>query len=176
MKTFISGVEHVVALMQVPGGAGTLLVATPLARIDRLWRDEVSLNVTLFAGISAILLVVLYAYYIQAKRARDADQIFAESNLRVETALSRGRCGLWDFDMPNRRLFWSRSMYEMLGMPPRADVLSFGDAARLMHPDDSRHLQDRAHHRQGRCSGRSTRSSACAMPAATMSGCAPAPR
>ena len=70
-----------------------------------MWRDEVSLNVTLFAGISAILLIVLYAYYIQAKRARDADQIFAESNLRVETALSRGRCGLWDFDMPNRRLF-----------------------------------------------------------------------
>jgi len=136
MKTFIGGAEHIVALMQVPGGAGTLLVATPLARIEKLWRDEVSLNVTLFAGISAILLVVLYAYYIQAKRARDADQIFAESNLRVETALSRGRCGLWDFDMPNRRLFWSRSMYEMLGMPPQSSVLSFGDAARLMHPDD----------------------------------------
>ena len=136
MKTFISGGEHIVALAQVPGGAGTLLVASPLSRIDKLWRDEVSLNVTLFAGISAILLVVLYAYYIQAKRARDADQIFAESNLRVETALSRGRCGLWDFDMPNRRLFWSRSMYEMLGMPPQGNVLSFGDAARLMHPDD----------------------------------------
>ena len=136
MKTFIGGTEHIVALMQVPGGAGTLLVATPLAGIQKLWRDEVSLNVTLFAGISAILLIVLYAYYIQAKRARDADQIFAESNLRVETALSRGRCGLWDFDMPNRRLFWSRSMYEMLGMPPQSNVLSFGDAARLMHPDD----------------------------------------
>ena len=38
--------------------------------------------------------------------------------------------------MPNRRLFWSRSMYEMLGMPPQSSVLSFGDAARLMHPDD----------------------------------------
>jgi len=38
--------------------------------------------------------------------------------------------------MPNRRLFWSRSMYEMLGMPPQSNVLSFGDAARLMHPDD----------------------------------------
>jgi two-component system cell cycle sensor histidine kinase PleC len=136
MRTFIGGTEHIVALMQVPGGAGTLLVATPLAGIQKLWRDEVSLNVTLFAGISAILLIVLYAYYIQAKRARDADQIFAESNLRVETALSRGRCGLWDFDMPNRRLFWSRSMYEMLGMPPQSNVLSFGDAARLMHPDD----------------------------------------
>ncbi|SES15464.1 ATP-binding protein [Rhizobium sp. NFR03] len=137
MSAFIGGDEYIVALVQVGEKAGTLMVATPLAHMDRLWRDEVSLNVTLFAGISAILLVVLYAYYIQAKRARDADQIFAESNLRVETALSRGRCGLWDFDLPNRRLFWSRSMYEMLGMTPQGSVLSFGDAARLMHPDDT---------------------------------------
>ncbi|MDQ0319629.1 two-component system cell cycle sensor histidine kinase PleC [Pararhizobium capsulatum DSM 1112] len=137
LKTMIGGAAHVVALVQVPGTTGTLLVATPTAPIEKLWRDEVSLNVTLFAGISAILLVILYAYYIQAKRARDADQIFAESNLRVETALSRGRCGLWDFDLPNRRLFWSRSMYEMLGMAPHTSVLSFGDAARLMHPDDN---------------------------------------
>jgi two-component system cell cycle sensor histidine kinase PleC len=137
VKTFIGGGAHIVAMVQVPGTTGTLLVATPMAAIEKMWRDEVSLNVTLFAGISAILLVVLYAYYIQAKRARDADQIFAESNLRVETALSRGRCGLWDFDLPNRRLFWSRSMYEMLGMAPNTSVLSFGDAARLMHPDDN---------------------------------------
>ena len=78
---------------------------------------RLALNVTLFAGISSILLVILYAYYTQVKRARDADDIFLESNLRVETALSRGRCGLWDFDFENREFFWSRSMYDMLGLP-----------------------------------------------------------
>ena len=123
-------------LAQMPEKAGFIVVANPLGHIAALWRDEVALNVTLFSGISAILLVILYAYYIQAKRARDADAIFAESNLRVETALARGRSGLWDFDLSRRRLFWSRSLYEMLGMPVRDSVLSFGDAARLMHPDD----------------------------------------
>ncbi len=136
MKTAIDGIDHIVALAQLPDAAGVILAATPVTQLETAWRDEVSLNVTLFAGISAILLVVLYAYYIQAKRARDADSVFVESNLRVETALSRGRCGLWDFDLANRRLFWSRSMYEMLGMPGESSVLSFGDAARLMHPDD----------------------------------------
>ena len=136
MKASIDGVEHLVALLHLQGSAGVILAATPIAELETAWRDEVSLNVTLFAGISAILLVVLYAYYIQAKRARDADAVFVESNLRVETALSRGRCGLWDFDLANRRLFWSRSMYEMLGMPGDSSVLSFGDAARLMHPED----------------------------------------
>ena len=135
-RALIGGVEHYVSVVQDRDSGGFVLIASSLERVDRLWRDELSLNVTLFAGISAILLVILYAYYIQAKRARDADAIFAESNLRVETALARGRCGLWDFDLTNRRLFWSRSMYEMLGMVPRENVLSFGDAARLMHPDD----------------------------------------
>jgi len=136
IKALIDGSEHFVALVQVPTSAGVVLAVMPIAQFEAAWRDDVSLNVTLFAGISAILLVVLYAYYIQAKRARDADAEFAESNLRVETALSRGRCGLWDFDLANRRLFWSRSMYEMLGMPGDSSVLSFGDAARLMHPED----------------------------------------
>ncbi len=136
VRASVDGVDHFIALRQLPHSGGAVLAATSIASFEAAWRDEISLNVTLFAGVSAILMVVLYAYYIQAKRARDADAIFAESNLRVETALSRGRCGLWDFDLDNRRLFWSRSMYEMLGMPGDASVLSFGDAARLMHVDD----------------------------------------
>ncbi len=96
-----------------------------MEQIDKLWRDELTLNVTLFAGISSILLVILYAYYTQVKRARDADEIFLESNLRVETALSRGRCGLWDFDFASREFFWSRSMYDMLGLPAADRPLSF---------------------------------------------------
>lgn len=132
----IGDVEHYVAVVDAPATGGYALVASPLDTIDAMWRSELSLNVTLFAGISAILGIILYAYFMQAKRSRDADAIFAESNLRVETALARGRCGLWDFDLSGRRLFWSRSMYEMIGMPPREDYLSFGDAARLMHPDD----------------------------------------
>ncbi len=136
MRASIGQADHYVAIIDAPNGAGYALVASPLEAIETLWRSELSLNVTLFAGISAILGFILYAYFLQAKRSRDADAIFVESNLRVETALARGRCGLWDFDLSSRRLFWSRSMYEMLGMSPKEDYLSFGDAARLMHPDD----------------------------------------
>lgn len=136
MRAYIGDVEHYFAIIDGPSGGGYALVASPLDGVEAQWRSELSLNVTLFAGIAAILGFILYAYFLQSKRARDADAIFAESNLRVETALARGRSGLWDFDLSGRRLFWSRSMYEMLGMAPRDNYLSFGDAARLMHPDD----------------------------------------
>lgn len=137
VRIMLSGSEHFATVSWLPSHDGLIIVGMPLQPIDRLWRDDISLNVTLFSGISAILLVVLYAYYVQVKRTRDADEIFIESNHRVEAALSSGRCGLWDFDLDNRRLFWSRSMYEMLGMAPQDGIMSFGDAARLMHRADN---------------------------------------
>ncbi|WP_431321830.1 PAS domain-containing sensor histidine kinase [Rhizobium sp. YTU87027] len=136
IETTISGRPHYAEITLIGESGGYVIAATSLERIGKLWRDEVTLNVTLFAGISSILLVILYAYYMQVKRARDADDIFLESNLRVETALSRGRCGLWDFDFDRREFYWSRSMYEMLGLPGSDRTMCFSDAARLMHPED----------------------------------------
>lgn len=134
IETTFEGAPHYAAIRSI--GDGLLVAGYSLVGIDQYWRQQVSLNVTLFTGISAVMLVILYAYYMQVRRARDADEIFLESNMRVETALSRGRCGLWDFDLSNRKLFWSRSMYEMLGLPPGNTVLSFSEAARMMHPAD----------------------------------------
>ncbi|MBB5571916.1 MULTISPECIES: PAS domain-containing sensor histidine kinase [Rhizobium] len=137
IETMIDGAPFYAAISLIGDKGDFVLSAASMDQIDKLWRDELTLNVTLFAGISSILLVILYAYYTQVKRARDADEIFLESNLRVETALSRGRCGLWDFDFASREFFWSRSMYDMLGLPAADRPLSFVDAARMMHPDDN---------------------------------------
>jgi two-component system cell cycle sensor histidine kinase PleC len=136
IETYIGDVAHYASILPVGNDGALIITAHSLDMANRFMRSEVSLNVTIFTGISAVLLVILYAYYMQVKRARDADEIFLESNLRIETALSRGRCGLWDFDAANRRLFWSGSMYEMLGLPPAGSVISFADAARMMHPSD----------------------------------------
>ncbi|MFD2237068.1 sensor histidine kinase [Aureimonas populi] len=100
------------------------------------WRRTASVNVTLFALTSIVLLTILLAYFRQATLTSAADSAFLEAHQRVETALSRGRCGLWDWDLARGRMYWSRSMYEILGMPPQEDILSFGEIAKLMHPDD----------------------------------------
>jgi len=59
-----------------------------------------------------------------------------ETNARYDTALARGHCGLWDWDLARGRIVWSRSMYEMLGMKPTDHVMGFGDLNNLMHPED----------------------------------------
>ena len=54
---------------------------------------------------------------------------------RLESALARGRCGLWDWDVSKGRIFWSPSLYEILGYQP-CDSLTVGEVKALLHPDD----------------------------------------
>ena len=100
------------------------------------WRRTVSLNVTLFVFTSTILLVILYAYFTQAARAQGADRIYLDAQQRIDLALARGRCGLWDWDMVRGRMYWSRSMYDMLGYEASDRMLSFGEVADIIHPQD----------------------------------------
>ncbi|HWD12998.1 ATP-binding protein [Pseudochrobactrum sp. sp1633] len=117
-------------------GAFSVLTFNTEKAIFKDWRQVVSLNITLFAATAGVLLAILYAYFSQAARARDADDFSHQIQKRIDLALARGRCGLWDWDMARGRMYWSRSMYEMLGYESVDSVLSFGDVAAIVNPVD----------------------------------------
>ncbi|MCA1297530.1 PAS domain-containing sensor histidine kinase [Stappia indica] len=118
------------------GRLGMVALTQPKDMIFADWRASVSANVTLFVGTASVLLVLIYAFFAQATRAEQADQIYAATRARIDLALSRGRCGLFDWDLSRGRIFWSASLYEMLGMPARDDILGFAEISALTHPDD----------------------------------------
>src|SRR2546426_145701 len=64
---------------------GSVALVEPLANVYDNWRADVSLNVSIFIGTSAILLVILYAYFSQSTRAVEADRIYTETQARFET-------------------------------------------------------------------------------------------
>ncbi|WP_274629656.1 PAS domain-containing sensor histidine kinase [Arvimicrobium flavum] len=101
------------------------------------WNRSVSLNVTLFVLTAGVLIVILYGYFGQASRARTADRIYCRAHERIDLALMRGRCGLWDWDLARGKMYWSRSMYEILGYEPCEEMLSFGRVSEIIHPDDA---------------------------------------
>lgn len=121
-------------LLTRPFGGVTLV--QPKSFIYADWRRNASLNVTLFVGTSSILLVILYAYFAQNARAREADGIYFEVQNRFDTALMRGGCGLWDWDLSRGQFYWSKSMFELLGMKPRDEIIGFAEVTKLVHPDD----------------------------------------
>ncbi|TGQ11894.1 MULTISPECIES: PAS domain-containing sensor histidine kinase [unclassified Mesorhizobium] len=111
-------------------------VLVPQEAVFDNWRKSMSLNVTLFVLTAGVLIVILYAYFGQAARAQAADRIYLEAHQRIDMALVRGRCGLWDWDMVRGKMYWSRSMYDMLGYEPCDSMLSFGEVDEIIHPED----------------------------------------
>src|SRR4051812_14398329 len=100
------------------------------------WRSDTALTMTLSATTGFVVLILGFAFHWQATRAREADQIYETVRSRIDTALNRGRCGLWDWDLARGRIFWSHSMFAILGLEPRDDLLSFGEVDALVHPED----------------------------------------
>ena len=84
------------------------------------WRSDTTLTVTLTATTGFVLLILGFAFHWQATRAREADVIYDTVRSRIDTALNRGRCGLWDWDLARGRIFWSHSMFAILGPRSRA--------------------------------------------------------
>jgi two-component system cell cycle sensor histidine kinase PleC len=100
------------------------------------WRSITALTITLSATTGFVVLILGFAFHWQATRAREADIINDTVRGRVDTALNRGRCGLWDWDLARGRVFWTHSMFEMLGLSQKDELLTFGEVDALVHKDD----------------------------------------
>jgi two-component system cell cycle sensor histidine kinase PleC len=100
------------------------------------WHSDTTLQITLSATTGFVVLILGFAFHWQSTRARESDLINDAVRGRIDTALNRGRCGLWDWDLSRGRIFWSQSMFTMLGLESRNDLLAFGEVNALVHSED----------------------------------------
>ncbi|ETR74724.1 PAS sensor protein [Afipia sp. P52-10] len=98
--------------------------------------SHAALSITLSATTGFVVLILGFAFHWQSTRAREGDLINDAVRGRIDTALNRGRCGLWDWDLSRGRIFWSQSMFTMLGLETRSDLLTFGEVNALVRSDD----------------------------------------
>jgi two-component system cell cycle sensor histidine kinase PleC len=105
-------------------------------KVESLWGSDAALSVTLSATTGFVVLILGFAFHWQSTRAREGDLINDAVRGRIDTALNRGRCGLWDWDLSRGRIFWSQSMFTMLGLESRTDLLTFGEVNALVKSDD----------------------------------------
>jgi two-component system cell cycle sensor histidine kinase PleC len=130
------GTRALATVRSLGSGRGQVTVLQPRAEALASWRSDTTLTVTLSATTGFVLLILGFAFHWQATRAREADVIYETVRSRIDTALNRGRCGLWDWDLARGRIFWSQSMFAILGLAPRDELMTFGELSRLVHPDD----------------------------------------
>ena len=141
------GQQGIVTDMILPNGNGALAISLLVKslpgqviviqeRNEPLWGSDAALSVTLSATTGFVVLILGFAFHWQSTRAREGDLINDAVRGRIDTALNRGRCGLWDWDLSRGRIFWSQSMFTMLGLDSRNDLLTFGEVNALVKSDD----------------------------------------
>jgi two-component system, cell cycle sensor histidine kinase PleC len=146
-QLFAAGLQGGISDMILPNGNGALAIQRVVKsmpgqiiiiqeKVDSLWRSDAALSVTLSATTGFVVLILGFAFHWQSTRAREGDLINDAVRGRIDTALNRGRCGLWDWDLSRGRIFWSQSMFTMLGLDTRSDLLTFGEVNALVKSDD----------------------------------------
>jgi two-component system cell cycle sensor histidine kinase PleC len=115
---------------------GNLLIVQRRSDVMRAWWSGVTQVTLLFIVTLCVLTMLGAAFHWQAAKASEADGNLRVVTDRLDAALDRGRCGLWDWDIAGATIFWSNSMYEMLGLEPRQEKLSFAEVAGRLHPED----------------------------------------
>jgi two-component system, cell cycle sensor histidine kinase PleC len=128
------GSEALASVRTLAPPFGQVAVVYPMAAVLSEWEASSFRAAVLVICTVVVLIALAMAYFWQASRAREANQLCERMQARVDTALGRGRCGLWDWDLARGRIYWSDSMYEILGMTPDRQFLSFGDINALVHP------------------------------------------
>jgi two-component system cell cycle sensor histidine kinase PleC len=129
-----SGNRALVTTMLIKALPGRVIVLQE--NLEPVWGSDSALSVTLSATTGFVVLILGFAFHWQSTRAREGDLINDAVRGRIDTALNRGRCGLWDWDLSRGRIFWSQSMFTMLGLDARGDLLTFGDVNALVKSDD----------------------------------------
>ena len=132
------GTAVLIGMRALKGQLGQLAIMIPTREALAPWRSDTALTVTLFATTLFILLILGFAFHWQSRRARETDIIYDTVRSLIDTALNRGRCGLWDWDLARGRIYWSDSMFDILGLKPKDELLTFGEVSALVHPEDIR--------------------------------------
>ena len=124
------------SVTRLPAPLGELAIYTPIDQNLSSWHKRSGAILSMLGAALFTIVGLGIAYFWQAYRVRQSDFMVDKVRERLDLALNRGRCGLWDWDIARGTIYWSDSMYDMLGLKRQAEFLSFGEVNSRVHPDD----------------------------------------
>ncbi len=136
--TLASGDDAFMSSRDFGDTPGSLVAMQKKDDVLAIWRSSVAKLTALFIVTLLVLVLLAGAFHWQAGKAFDADEMLNHATGRLDKALEGGECGLWDWNLMADRIFWSKSMYDILGMTPTGDTLNFRQFVQRLHPDDQR--------------------------------------
>ncbi len=130
--------RHVLATVRnITNHTAQIAVLQPQSAALSAWRADFTGFVTFFALSGLMLALMTGAFFWQTGRTAMAEDALKTTSRKLNKALVRGRCGLWDWDLSRGQIYWSSSMFDILDLPFQDRRLSFGEINALTHPDDA---------------------------------------
>lgn len=113
-----------------------LVTITRAADALSAWYSSLPLYSIMIFGPSLLGAALAWALLNQIERTSRADTVLRRTEERFELAVSGAKCGIWDWDLANRRIYWSGAMNALLGRGKQPRILGIDEAQALIHPDD----------------------------------------
>jgi two-component system cell cycle sensor histidine kinase PleC len=131
-----SGANYLAGARLIPGYDLRLISVTRAADALSAWYQSLPLYSIMIFGPSLLGAALAWALLNQMERTSRVDGALRRTEERFELAVSGAKCGIWDWDVANKRLYWSGAMNALLGRGKQPRILSVDEAQALIHPDD----------------------------------------
>ncbi len=136
----MGGEQRVFAILNrlpLEAGGGALAVTQTRDSVFTDWWGDLYVELLLLALFFLITGAVVLLYLREAGRTRLEQEAKSWRSAQFDSALLRGHCGLWTWDIARGRISWSKSMFQLLGLPLHERTLSYARLTRLLHPRDA---------------------------------------
>ena len=131
-----SGANYLTSTRAIPGYDLRLVTVVRAADALSGWYQSLPLYSIMIFGPSLLGAALAWALLNQMERTSRVDGALRRTEERFELAVSGAKCGIWDWDIANQRLYWSGAMNALLGRGKQPRVLTLDEAQALIHPDD----------------------------------------
>ncbi len=111
-------------------------VALAALNVALYLQDGMSRPLIASAALSGGYLVLAYMLVRLRESKLEAEAALVENQQRFDMAFAGARCGIWDWDLSENRVYWSSAMFDMVGLKQASKRLSPNEIKALAHPDD----------------------------------------
>lgn len=116
---------------------GLSAVALGALNVALFTQDGFSRALAFSSLLSGGYIVIAYMLVRLRESKLDAEAALVENQHRFDMAFAGARCGIWDWDISENRIYWSSAMFDMVGLKQPSKRLSAAEIKALAHPDDA---------------------------------------
>ncbi|MDZ4740088.1 MAG: ATP-binding protein [Alphaproteobacteria bacterium] len=130
------GSNFLAAARLIPGYDLRLVSVARASDALSSWYDSMPLYSIMVFGPSLLGAALAWALLNQIEQTSRSDSALRRTEERFEFAVSGAKCGIWDWDLSQRRMYWSGAMNALLGRGKQPRIMELSEVDSLVHPDD----------------------------------------